>query len=141
MSNTERLVLNDPGQLETVGEPRNFARVDDHLLVSYSAAYDELDVSEIPWAFCETYDIGSGGIAIITNVELAADQDVRVQLELRGDSRPPLQVAGVCRWSRFDPLLRRYRTGIEFVNMTQQAEMDILRYVDTLRMLRDMGVL
>ena len=115
---------------------RSFARVGDSLLVSYSAVKEDT-----PWAFCETYDIGSGGIAIITNVQLQADDIVQVQLELRGDSRPPMRTEGIVRWSRLDPLLQKYRTGIEFENMDKEAEMNILRYVDTLRMLRDMGVL
>lgn len=115
---------------------RTFARVGDSLLVSYSAVSEDT-----PWAFCETYDIGSGGIAIITNVQLKADDIVQVQLELRGDNRPPMRAEGIVRWSRLDPLLQKYRTGIEFENMDKEAEMNILRYVDTMRMLRDMGVL
>ena len=127
----------DHGSASTVENGRNFARVGDSLLVSYTA----VDVEGVPWAFCETYDIGSGGIAIITNVELQAEQKVKVQLELRGDSKPPMRVEGFVRWSRLDPLLQKYRTGIEFENMNAEAELNILRYVDTLRMLRDMGVL
>lgn len=107
----------------------------DTLLVSYSIS------DEFAPEFTETYDIALGGMAMITNAELRKDAPLTVQLELRGDTRPMIQVRGMVRWSRFDPMLQRYRTGVAFVDVDEETKQDLTRYIDTLRLLRDMGVL
>jgi c-di-GMP-binding flagellar brake protein YcgR len=117
------------------GHKREFERVGDTLLVSYSIS------EEFAPEFTETYDIALGGMAMITNAELLRDAPIEVQLELRGDTRPVIRVHGMVRWSRFDPLLQRYRTGVAFVDVDERTHGDLLRYIDTLRLLRDMGVL
>lgn len=117
------------------GHHRQFERVGDTLLVSYSIS-DEFSAE-----FTETYDIALGGLAMITNAELHKDAPITVQLELRGDERPLLRVNGIVRWSRFDPLLQRYRTGIAFIDVDEPTQRDLVRYIDTLRLLRDMGVI
>jgi c-di-GMP-binding flagellar brake protein YcgR len=80
-------------------------------------------------------------MAMITNAELAKDATLTVQLELRGDTRPVIRLNAMVRWSRFDPMLQRYRTGVAFVDVDEDTERDLTRYIDTLRLLRDMGVL
>jgi c-di-GMP-binding flagellar brake protein YcgR len=116
-------------------DQRRFERVDDTLLVSYSIS------DEFAPEFTETYDIAVGGMAMITNAELTKDAPITVQLELRGDSRPMIRLKGMVRWSRFDPLLQRYRTGVAFVDVDETTRQDLTRYIDTLRLLREMGVL
>jgi c-di-GMP-binding flagellar brake protein YcgR len=116
-------------------EHREFERVGDTLLVSYSIS------DEFAPEFTETYDIAPGGMAMITNAELAKDAPLTVRIELRGDARPVLTLSAMVRWSRYDPLLQRFRTGVAFVDVDEQTERDLMRYIDTLRLLRDMGVL
>lgn len=120
---------------ESFGHHREFERVGDTLLVSYSIS------DEFAPEFTETYDIALGGMAMITNAELAKDAPITVQLELRGDARPMIRLKGAVRWSRFDPMLARYRTGVAFVDVDEDTQRDLTRYIDTLRLLRDMGVI
>lgn len=120
---------------ESFGHHREFERVGDTLLVSYSIS------DEFAPEFTETYDIALGGMAMITNAELAKDAPITVQLELRGDTRPMIRLKGMVRWSRFDPMLQRYRTGVAFVDVDENTQRDLTRYIDTLRLLRDMGVI
>ncbi len=117
------------------GHHREFERVDDTLLVSYSISDDFAP------EFTETYDIALGGMAMITNAELHKDAPITVQLELRGDARPLIRLNGMVRWSRFDPMLQRYRTGVAFIDLDDDTKQDLTRYIDTLRLLRDMGVI
>lgn len=125
----------NPQEESQFGHHRQFERVGDTLLVSYSIS------DEFAPEFTETYDIALGGLAMITNAELKTDAPITIQLELRGDQRPLLRVNGMVRWSRFDPLLQRYRTGIAFAEVDEATERDLVRYIDTLRLLRDMGVI
>lgn len=124
-----------PSEDEQFGHHRTFERVGDTLLVSYSISDDFAP------EFTETYDVAPGGMAMITNAELQKDAPITVQLELRGDARPMIRLAGMVRWSRFDALLQRYRTGVAFTDIDEETQKDLTRYIDTLRLLRDMGVL
>jgi len=38
-------------------------------------------------------------------------------------------------------MLRKYRTGVGFVDVDESTKKDLQRYIDTLRLLRDMGVI
>ncbi len=125
----------DSQQDEQYGHRREFERVGDTLLVSYSISDD------FAAEFTETYDIALGGMAMITNAELRKDAPITVQLELRGDTRPMIRLKGMVRWSRFDPMLQRHRTGVAFVDVDEGTQKDLTRYIDTLRLLRDMGVI
>lgn len=118
----------------TEDHERKFERVGDTLLVSYSIS------EEFAPEFTETYDIAIGGMAIITNAELPAGVEMTVTLELRGDANPAIKVNGIVRWSRLDAMLRKYRTGVAFVDVDDATQKDLVRYIDTLRLLRDMGV-
>jgi c-di-GMP-binding flagellar brake protein YcgR len=120
----------DPEQQE-----RRFQRVGDSLLVSYSIGDDFAP------EFTETYDIALGGMAMLTNAELAREAPINVQLELRGDKQPIVRVRGVVRWSRYDPLLQRYRTGVAFLDTDAEMRVTLQRYIDTLHLLRDMGMI
>jgi c-di-GMP-binding flagellar brake protein YcgR len=116
-------------------QERKFQRVGDTLLVSYSIGNDFAP------EFTETYDIALGGIAMLTNAELKAEGPIDVRIELRGDAQPVLTVRGVVRWSRYDPMLQRYRTGIAFLENDEETLGHLRRYIDTLHLLRDMGML
>ena len=116
-------------------QERKFQRVGDSLLVSYSIGDDFAP------EFTETYDIALGGMAMLTNAELTKDEPVNIQVELRGDAQPVLRIRGVVRWSRYDPLLQRYRTGIAFLDVDEETRKHLQRYIDTLHLLRDMGML
>jgi len=114
---------------------RKFDRVGDALLVSYSIGDDFAP------EFTETYDIALGGLAMLSNAELEKDHEISVQLELRGDSQPILRIRGIVRWSRYDPMLQRYRTGVAFLEIDEGTKAHLQRYIDTLHLLRDMGML
>jgi len=114
---------------------RKHTRVGDSLLVSYSIGDDFAP------EFTETYDIALGGMAMLTNAELHKDEPINVQLELRGDAQPILRIRGIIRWSRYDPLMQRYRTGVAFLDVDDITRTTLQRYIDTLHLLRDMGML
>ena len=114
---------------------RKFQRVGDSLLVSYSIGDDFAP------EFTETYDVALGGMAMLTNAELHKDEPINVQVELRGDSQPVLRLRGIVRWSRYDPLMQRYRTGVAFLDVDEPTQKQLQRYIDTLHLLRDMGML
>ena len=116
-------------------QERQFQRVGDTLLVSYTIGED------FPPEFTETYDIALGGMAMLTNAELNRDEPVSVQLELRGDAQPVLRLRGIIRWSRYDPLLQRHRTGVAFLDVDEDTRNHLRRYIDTLHLLRDMGMI
>ena len=105
------------------------------MLVAYTIGDEFAD------ARTETYDIGLGGLAMLAESELAAGQALRIELELRGDPRPPLRLTGEVRWCRYDHTLAKYRTGIEFTDRTAEQEAQLRGYIDMMYKLRDMGVL
>lgn len=104
------------------------------LLVSYTIAAD------VPSEYTETYDIATGGLAMLTNAALNADLEISIELELRNDTRPKLRLNGNVRWSTYDPLLQKYRTGVSFTDRGATFERELLRYIDTLHDLRDLGL-
>jgi c-di-GMP-binding flagellar brake protein YcgR len=116
-------------------DARIHRRVGDALLVSYTIS------DEIRPEFTETYDIGIGGLAMLTNAGLAVHQNVTIDLELRGDVNPKLTITGRVRWSTYDELIQKYRTGIEFTQRDAEHERELLRYIDTIHHMRDLGVL
>jgi c-di-GMP-binding flagellar brake protein YcgR len=116
-------------------EERRFERARDTLLVSYSIG------EEFAPEFTETYDIALNGVAILTNAELTRDAPISIHLQLRGDERPTLRLRGLVRWSHYDAMLKRYRTGIAFLDAGDAARQHLQRYIDTLKLLRDMGML
>lgn len=105
------------------------------MLVTYTIGGDFAD------AHTETYDVGLGGLAMLCDAELPAGQPLRLTLELRGDPRPPLALTAEVRWCRHDPLIGKYRTGVEFTDRTPEQETQLLAYVDMMYKLRDLGVL
>lgn len=116
-------------------QERKFPRLGDSLLVCYSIGDDFAP------EFTETYDIALGGMAMLSNAELQPGEPIAIQLELRGDTQPVLRLRGIIRWSRYDPLLQRYRTGVAFLDLDEQMRGILQRYIDTLHLLRDMGML
>lgn len=119
-----------------MGEARSHRRLSDApLLVAYTIG------DEFAAARTETYDVGLGGLAMFSEMELAAGQPLRLELELRGDPRPPLRLTGEVRWCRYDDVLAKFRTGVEFTNRTPDVESQLLGYIDTMYKLRDLGVL
>ncbi len=116
-------------------QERKFPRLGDSLLVSYSIGGDFAP------EFTETYDIALGGLAMLCNAELNQNEALAIQLELRGDAQPILRIRGIVRWSRYDPMLQRYRTGVAFLEIDDDIRMHLQRYIDTLHLLRDMGMI
>lgn len=78
-------------------------------------------------------------MAMLTNAALEPDLQIAIELELRGDPRPRLRLAGNVRWSNYDPLLQKYRTGVAFTDRSAEFERDLLRYIDTLHEIRALG--
>jgi c-di-GMP-binding flagellar brake protein YcgR len=105
------------------------------MLVAYTIG------DEFAAARTETYDVGLGGLAMLSETELPSGQALQLELELRGDPRPPLKLTGEVRWCRNDPALGKYRIGIEFTNRTPAQESQLHTYIDTMYKLRDLGVL
>jgi len=116
-------------------DPRGHPRVDDALLIAYSISDD------VRPEFTETYDIGPGGLAMLTNAELPANIGITIDLELRGASDMKLSIGGIVRWSRFDEIVGKYRTGVAFKDSDSSHAADLLRYIDTIHHMRDIGVL
>ncbi|HEY9086385.1 MAG TPA: PilZ domain-containing protein [Candidatus Tyrphobacter sp.] len=114
---------------------RGDERVSDMLLVSYSIG------EEFEPEFTETYDLSIGGMAMLTNAEIARDSPIFVTLELRSDPQPLLRLRGLVRWSRFDPMVEYYRTGVAFPEVDGEMRTHLRRYIDTLNLLRKMDVL
>ena len=125
-----RIVFDSP-----IDDPRAHERVGDVLLVAYSIS------DEVPPEFTETYDIGSGGLAMLTIAELPSNTPVTIELELRGESSRQLRIEGTIRWSRYDAVLGKYRTGVSFSDSAAGHASELLRYIDTIHRLRDLGVL
>jgi c-di-GMP-binding flagellar brake protein YcgR len=125
-----RLVFDSP-----VDDPRGHPRVGDALLIAYSISED------VRPEFTETYDIGPGGLAMLTNAELPSNLEITIELELRGSSDNKLRIAGIVRWSRYDEILGKYRTGVAFNDPDPSHAMNLLRYIDTIHRLRDLGIL
>lgn len=111
-------------------EKRASERSHEKLLVSYTIS------AGLPPEYTETYDIATGGLAMLTNAELPLDLELIIELELRAQSRPKLRLTGNVRWSTYDPLLQKYRTGIAFNGPSAAYESELLHYIDTLHDLR-----
>jgi hypothetical protein len=117
------------------GNARASVRAHETLLVSYT--FDGDVASE----YTETYDIAIGGLAMLTNAALKPNLAIMIDLELRGDPRPKLRLNANVRWSTYDPLIEKYRTGVSFTDRPADFERELLRYIDTLNNLRDAGIL
>ncbi|MGB8266069.1 MAG: PilZ domain-containing protein [Candidatus Velthaea sp.] len=116
-------------------ELREHRRVGDALLVSYTIAAD------VEPEFTETYDIGPGGLAMLTNAALPIAGVITIELELKGDTTPKLRIAASVRWSRYDEIIGKYRTGVAFIDPRETHARALLRYIDTIHHLRDLGIL
>ncbi|MBV8580291.1 MAG: PilZ domain-containing protein [Candidatus Eremiobacteraeota bacterium] len=119
-----------------MSEARSHRRLlDAPLLVAYTIG-DEFEPERT-----ETYDVGLGGLAMLSETELPSGQALKLELELRGDPRPTLNLTGSVRWCRFDHTIQKFRTGIEFTDRTHEQETQLLAYIDMMYKLRDLGVL
>ena len=117
----------------TQGIARASRREREILLVSYT-----IDPDLAP-EYTETYDIAAGGLAMLTNAALTPNRELVIDLELRGDTRPKLRLNAHVRWSSYDPLLQKYRTGVAFTDRPADFEQELLVYIDSLHTLRDFG--
>jgi c-di-GMP-binding flagellar brake protein YcgR len=105
------------------------------MLVTYTIG------DEFAAAHTETYDVGLGGLAMLSDTELSVGQPVRLELELRGDPRPALHLTGEVRWCGFDDAAGKHRIGIEFTDRTPEQAAQLQTYIDVMHKLRDLGVL
>lgn len=117
------------------GSARDPERAKETLLVSYT-----VDAEQAP-EYTETYDIAIGGLAMLTNAALTPNAKITIDLELRGNTRPNLRLNANVRWSTYDPLLQKFRTGVSFVDRPADFEKELEGYIDTLHHLRDLGAL
>jgi c-di-GMP-binding flagellar brake protein YcgR len=104
------------------------------MLVAYSIG------EEFAPARSEAYDLGQGGLAMLSSAELAPGSPLGLELELRGSPRPPLRLTGEVRWCRHDALLGKYRVGVEFTDRTPEQQHALLGYIDGMYKLRDLGI-
>ena len=112
-----------------MSDARSHRRLPDApLLVAYTIGGD------FAAARTETYDIGLGGLAMLCESELPAGQSLRLELELRGDPRPPLRGFStgngdpwVSPWRRVPPNRREhsFRSSIRYDRVT--ALLDLAR--------------
>ena len=128
----EKPPLPSPGEARAPGDARASERSRETLLVSYTIAAD------IAAEYTETYDIATGGLAMFTNTALNPDLEIVIELELRDDARPKLRLNGNVRWSTYDPLLGKYRTGVSFTGRSSERERELLHYIDMLHEIRDL---
>ncbi len=99
----------------------------DSLIVSYSIS------PSLPPEYTDAYDIAIGGLAMFTNAALAPNLELTIDLALRDSTHPPLRLEANVRWSTYDPLLEKYRTGVSFETDCDAAfEIAILHYIDAL---------
>jgi c-di-GMP-binding flagellar brake protein YcgR len=105
------------------------------MLVAYSIG------EEFAPAHTEAYDVGLGGLAMLSSGALPPGEQLQLRLELRGDPQPSLSLCGEVRWCRHDPAIAKYRIGVEFVDRTAEQEQQLLSYIDTMYKLRDLGIL
>jgi c-di-GMP-binding flagellar brake protein YcgR len=99
-------------------EKRKYKRVDKKIEVSYKVVSMPSEIEKIKKQseknLSETVNISVGGIQLINDVQLSADQIVRIELVLAKGATPIVTFAEV-RWCANDQTLGRYRTGIEFL--------------------------
>lgn len=96
---------------------------------------------EFAAARTETYDVGLGGLAMLSEAALTPGQALQLELELRGDPLPALRLTGEVRWCTLDPSIAKYRIGVEFTGRSAEQESDLRRYIEMMYRLRDLGVL
>jgi hypothetical protein len=112
---------------------RTSERSRETLFVSYTIA------SDVPAEYTETYDIATGGLAMLTNAMLNRDLEISIELELRNAVGSKLRLTGSVRWSTYDPLLQKYRTGVSFTQPSAEFQHEILLYIETLQDIHDLG--
>ena len=121
---------------DCVSDARSHRRLGETpMLVSYTIGDDFAP------AHTETYDIGLGGLALLSSIALPLGTELSLQLELKGQDRPPLILKGEVRWCREDTLAGRYRIGVEFTTRDAEQDAQLVGYIDTVYKLRDLGVL
>ncbi|HDQ25130.1 MAG TPA: PilZ domain-containing protein [bacterium] len=99
-------------------ERRKFKRIDANIRVKYrvvSAPSEIADIKkQVERAEVESANISLGGIQLIDDEEIAAEQILRI--EMSTDKKPdPIITFAEVRWSAKDSSIGKYRTGIEFL--------------------------
>jgi c-di-GMP-binding flagellar brake protein YcgR len=106
-------------------EKRKYKRVDKKILVSYKVVSMPAEIEKIKKQaeknISETVNISIGGIQLINDIQLTAEQIIRIELVLTPGSMPIITFAEV-RWCAKDSALGRYRTGIEFLVLKEEDQ-------------------
>jgi c-di-GMP-binding flagellar brake protein YcgR len=99
-------------------ERRKFKRSERKITVTYKVVSLPSELAEIKKKLekntVETVNISIGGIQLIDDEELSAEQILRIEIKAEGRPGTIVTFAEV-RWSAKDSKLGRYRTGIEFL--------------------------
>jgi c-di-GMP-binding flagellar brake protein YcgR len=99
-------------------ERRKFKRVDRRISVTYKIVSLPAEIEEIKKKVekntVESANISVGGIQLIDDEELKAEQILRIEIKA-GVRNDAIVTFAEVRWSAKDAQLGRYRTGIEFL--------------------------
>lgn len=114
-------------------ERRKFKRADRKITVTYKVVSLPAEIAEIKKKLekntVETVNISIGGIQLIDDEELSAEQILRI--EIKAEDRPATIITfAEVRWSAKDSKLGRYRTGIEFLVLKDEDKAIIEELVD-----------
>lgn len=76
-------------------------------------------------------DLGEGGIAFVSGVEVARDTnlDVSFELEKQGGKSVKIKARGIVRYCFLQGDFESYRIGLEFTKITQTAKQAIAAFV------------
>lgn len=103
---------------EILLERRKFKRTDRKITVTYKIVSLPAELAEIKKKLekntVESANISIGGIQLIDDEELNAEQILRIEIRAEGRTGTIITFAEV-RWSAKDSRLGKYRTGIEFL--------------------------
>jgi c-di-GMP-binding flagellar brake protein YcgR len=114
-------------------ERRKFKRSDKKITVSYKVvslpAEIEAIKKKLDKSTVETVNISVGGIQLIDDEELQAEQILRIEIRTPKKTEAIITFAEV-RWSAKDGRLGKYRTGIEFLVLKDEDKEMIEKLVN-----------
>ena len=112
-------------------ERRQFKRIDRTIEVTYKVVSLPSEIEEIKKKTekntTESINISLGGIQLLDDDELIAEQILRIELKISGREEPVVTFAEV-RWCAKDSKLGRYRTGIEFL-VLKDEDKDLIQEI------------
>jgi len=114
-------------------ERRKYKRVDKQIEVTYKVVSLPSEIEELKKQHdkntTESVNISIGGIQLIEDAELVAEQILRIEMKLPGREEPVVTFAEV-RWCAKDDHLKKYRSGIEFLVLKDEDKDLIEEIID-----------